>query len=323
MEQQSLRWGILGCGDVTEFKSGPAFSKVKGSELVAVMRRDTAKAEDYARRHHVPVCHSDAEKLIQDPSVDAVYIATPPASHMSLALAVAAAGKPCYVEKPMARTSQECETMVKAFDQAGRKLAVAYYRRSLPHFQYVKGLIDSGELGPVRQLEYAYRSGAMCDGKNFLDWRFDPEVSGGGLFWDLGSHALDLFDYWLGPLEQISGHALNITKRTEVEESVSMIAVAQENISFSASWNFMSQQSRDEVEITFERGRVQCSVFGASLVKIHYWNGEMAEKSFELPENIQTNLIQNVTDYFCGRVEPLSTGESALRTNRVIDTVAK
>ncbi len=318
----SIRWGIIGCGDVTEVKSGPAFQKVAHASLGAVMRRDAAKAEDYARRHQVPVWYSDADQLIQDPNIDAIYIATPPASHLSLALAVAAAGKPCYVEKPMARTAQECETMVEAFQAAGQKLAVAYYRRALPHFQFVQQMIESGELGPLRKLEYTYRNGVMCDEKNLTAWRFDPELAGGGLFWDLGSHALDLFDYWLGPLEEISGHALNITKRTRVEESVSMLAVARENISFAASWNFMSKASRDEVEITFERGKVHCSIFGPPVVKIHRRGGEVEERSFDLPENIQLNLIQNVNDYFCDRAEPLSTGESALRTNRVIDAVA-
>src|SRR5688500_4072884 len=103
-----IRWGIIGCGDVTEVKSGPGFQKARGSALVAVMRRDRAKAEDFARRHGVPRAYTDAEALIADPDVDAVYIATPPSSHRALALQVAAARKPCLVEKPMAMTHDEC-----------------------------------------------------------------------------------------------------------------------------------------------------------------------------------------------------------------------
>src|SRR5438045_5708661 len=104
----TVRWGIIGCGKVTEVKSGPAFQKAEGSALVAVMRRNGALAADYARRHGVPRWYDDAAALIADPEVDAVYIGTPPGAHESLALAVCAAGKPAYVEKPMARTLSEC-----------------------------------------------------------------------------------------------------------------------------------------------------------------------------------------------------------------------
>ena len=79
----AVKWGIIGCGDVTEVKSGPAFNKVKNSSLVAVMRRDGEKARDYAHRHNVPKWYSDAEALINDPDVNAVYVATPPSSHVS------------------------------------------------------------------------------------------------------------------------------------------------------------------------------------------------------------------------------------------------
>ncbi|RYY65433.1 MAG: Gfo/Idh/MocA family oxidoreductase, partial [Chitinophagaceae bacterium] len=100
----TIRWGIIGCGDVTEHKSGPAFNKVANSRLIAVMRRDAAKAKDYAERHGVPKYYSEAQLLIEDPDIDAIYIATPPDSHERYALAAIAAGKPVYVEKPMALT---------------------------------------------------------------------------------------------------------------------------------------------------------------------------------------------------------------------------
>src|SRR5450432_1142641 len=114
-----VRWGMIGCGDVTEKKSGPAFAKVPGSSLVAVMRRNGPAAADYARRHGVPRWYDDAAKLIHDPEVDAVYIATPPDTHASYTEAVAQARKPVYVEKPMARTLAECEAMNAACEKAG------------------------------------------------------------------------------------------------------------------------------------------------------------------------------------------------------------
>jgi predicted dehydrogenase len=123
----TIRWGIIGCGDVTEVKSGPGFQLATNSQLVAVMRRNGELAADYARRHHVPRWYDDADRLIADPEVDAVYIATPPAFHKPYTLAAAKAGKPVYVEKPMAMNAEECRDMVDACAQAGVPLFVAYY----------------------------------------------------------------------------------------------------------------------------------------------------------------------------------------------------
>src|SRR4051794_17664664 len=179
---QEIRWGIIGCGDVTEVKSGPAFQNASGSKLVAVMRRDAAKAEDYARRHNVPRWYSDADKLINDPKVNAVYVATPPGSHLEFALRVAAAGKPCYVEKPMARSYVECAKMIEAFERVRLPLFVAYYRRMLPRFLKAKELIDAGQLGQVTSCRYRFNRTPRADGP--AAWRTNAELAGAG-------HALD------------------------------------------------------------------------------------------------------------------------------------
>ena len=126
-----IRWGILGCGDVTEIKSGPALRKIPGSTLTAVMRRDADKARDYARRHGVPRWYGNAGDLVADPEVDAVYVASPPGAHLELGRLAAQAGKPCYVEKPMGASSSVAQGLIAAFAQSGRPLFPAYYRRGL------------------------------------------------------------------------------------------------------------------------------------------------------------------------------------------------
>lgn len=320
---QTIRWGILGCGDVTELKSGPAFNKVPGSELIAVMRRDADAAADYAQRHGVPKWYADANDLIQDPDVDAVYIATPPSSHMELALAVAAAGKPCYVEKPMACSSVDCEKMVAAFETANCPLFVAYYRRSHPHFQRVQAIIDTGELGALHQLTYDYSSGGMLEGSDLSGWRYQPDISGGGLFWDLGSHALDLFDYWTGPFQRVQGQVINLTGRTKVEEMAQLTAQSPSGVGVSATWNFMSTERTDVVTLRFEAGVLRCSIFGAPILEIVDSNGVARVESFELPENTQYHLIANTVAAMRGEADAWSTGASALRTNQVMDVVAQ
>src|SRR5688572_4404129 len=193
INRDTIRWGIIGCGDMTEVKSGPGFRLAERSELVAVMRRDGAKAANYAKRHDVPRWYDDADKLIRDPEVDAVYVATPPGSHLEYALRVAAAGKPCYMEKPMARSAAECQQMVDAFARAGQPLFVAYYRRGLPRFRKILELIESGRLGRLHAVSHVYQGRAQAPQPGGpkvprAGWRESVEESGGGLFLDLGSH---------------------------------------------------------------------------------------------------------------------------------------
>ena len=148
----NVRWGIIGCGDVTEVKSGPAFQKTPHSELIAVMRRNGDKAADYARRHHVPKWYDDADKLISDPDVNAVYVATPPDSHAEYAIKAMQAGKPVYVEKPMAMNAAECHNMIETSRQTGMPLFVAYYRRAQPYFVKIKQIIDLPAIGEIKMI---------------------------------------------------------------------------------------------------------------------------------------------------------------------------
>ena len=132
---EEIRWGILGCGDVCEVKSGPAFNKTAHSSLIAVMRRDEEKVRDFARRHQVPKYYTDASALINDKDVNAIYIATPPAYHEAYAIEVMRAGKPLYIEKPVSMNSESCERMIEAARESGVKVSVAHYRRGLPVFK--------------------------------------------------------------------------------------------------------------------------------------------------------------------------------------------
>src|SRR5579862_2423616 len=134
---KDIKWGIIGCGNVTEKKSGQAYNKAPNSKLVAVMRRDAAKAADYAARHHVGKWYSEAEKLLNDTEVNAVSIATPPAFHLEYAIAALKKGLNVYVEKPVTRTAQEAQAMADAVNKNNGKLTVAIYRRPCRLFYFV------------------------------------------------------------------------------------------------------------------------------------------------------------------------------------------
>lgn len=316
-------WGIIGCGDVTEVKSGPALQQATDSSLVAVMRRDAAKAADYARRHGVPRWYDDARALIEDPGVDIVYVATPPSTHAQYAIAALRAGKPVYVEKPMARTSDECEAMLAASRAAGLPLFVAYYRRALPRFLKVRELLLAGAIGEPRRvrtvlhrvLDPAWGSAPE------LPWRVRPEVSGGGLFVDLGSHTLDLLDFLLGPLEAVDGQARSVSGAYPAEDQVRM-RFACGGVAGDGEWDFCSDARRDLVEIEGDAGRLRFASFDEQPVVLENAAGR---RRFDIahPPHIQRPLVETVLAQLRGQGACPSTGESALRTSRVIDAVLR
>jgi 1,5-anhydro-D-fructose reductase (1,5-anhydro-D-mannitol-forming) len=317
-----IRWGIIGCGDVCEVKSGPAFQKANGSALVAVMRRDAAKAADYAKRHGVPRWYDDADQLISDPEVDAVYIATPPGEHEHYALRVAEAGKPCYVEKPMARSYAECSRMNAAFAAKGKPLFVAYYRRRLPRFVRAKQLIDSGRLGVVTGCNY--RMSRFFWPSPPDQWRLSAKQSGGGIFLDLGSHTLDVLDYLLGAFVEYGGSAHG-TGATDVEDSVALHFLTERGVIGTASWNFAGSSAEDLIEIVGTEGRLSMTTFGNEPLRLvreeqREEDSSSAETFSEPnPSHVHQPLVQTMVDDLLGQGKCVSTGESAARTARVMD----
>lgn len=312
-----VRWGIIGCGDVTEVKSGPGFQKAAGSQLVAVMRRDVAKAADYAHRHGVARWYADAAALIDDPEVDAVYVATPPDTHAHYALKVAAAGKPAYVEKPMARNATECDRMVAAFAEAKLPLFVAYYRRRLPRFLLIEELLRDGRLGKLTGAHYRFAAPYHLASDS---WRVNATSAGGGHFLDIGSHVLDLIDYLLGPLENVKGRAANLLGNYAVEDAVALSFDVAGGVHGVATWNFTSAARDDTLRITGTEGEVTCSVLGNDSVRLETTNGvEVIERPN--PPHVAQPLIQSIVDDLLGRGRCPSTGESARRTSAVMDAV--
>ncbi len=314
----TIRWGIIGCGDVAEVKSGPGFQKARGSELVAVMRRDRAKAEDFARRHGVPRVHSTPDELIADPQVDAVYIATPPGTHCELASLVAAAGKPCLVEKPMAASYAECVRMLDVFARASAPLWVAYYRRALPRFLMIRDLLRSGTMGRVTSVQVELRE-PLTSGDAARAWRFDRSVAGGGLFFDKGSHAIDLLDFLVGPVEHAAGAAINTGGAYEVEDVTAATFRLPGNVLLGTGlWNFNAGVSSDTLVLTTTAGEIRTSVFADVDVVVDRGGSQTAHE-VRNPPHVHQPLIQTIVDELCGRGACESTGASGARASRVLE----
>ena len=296
---EEIRWGILGCGDVCEIKSGPAFNKIEHSSLTAVMRRDEEKVRDFARRHQVAKYYTDADALINDKDVNAVYIATPPAYHEAYAIEVMKTGKPLYIEKPVSINSESCRRMMQAARESGVKVSVAHYRRGLPVFKKIRSLLQSQIIGtPSLILSNTLQApGKKVSATGY--WRTDPDISGGGLFFDLAPHQLDIF-YWLfgKPLE-VRGSSLNQKNAYRAPDLTNVEAVFENDIYLHAIWAFnVSEASAMEAtEIIGDKGKIRFSFFRASEIEVITADG--SEKiSMEYPVNIQQPMISEVVRYF-------------------------
>jgi 1,5-anhydro-D-fructose reductase (1,5-anhydro-D-mannitol-forming) len=322
----ALRWGIIGCGDVCEIKSGPALYEARGSELAVVMRRSADKAADFARRHGVARFTTNAEEVIGDPGVDIVYVATPPGEHERYALLVAQANKPCYVEKPMARSGAECRRMIEAFERARQPLFVAYYRRALPRFAKVRELLESQALGRLLTVSHVYqgrknpKAAAASAG-----WREDVAQSGGGLFVDLGSHVVDVLDHLLGPLLDVNGQAARLSdapgaRRGLAEDTVVMSFRTTSGALGTGRYQFHTAGSVDRLELVGTRGALALSVFGREPLELTIGDArELIE--VEQPEHVHQPLVQTIVDELAGQGRCPSTGQSAERASLVIDRV--
>lgn len=325
MKMDKVRWGIIGCGDVTEVKSGPAFQKINHSELVAVMRRTGELAEDYAKRHAVPKWYDNADELINDPEVNAIYIATPPGSHKEYTIKAAKAGKPVYVEKPMARNYEECQEMIAACKEAGVPLYVAYYRRAQERFLKIKELLKNGAIGEVRfvlSTQYQKASGDVLDPQN-LPWRVQPELAGGGLFFDLASHTFDLLDFLLGPITTVQGLAANQAGYYHAEDIVTGTYRFESGIHGVGNWCFTAFEDVDINEIVGSKGKITFSTFGNDPIILTTASGT-EQWNFKRPQHVHQPLVETiVTDLITGSSQCPSSGVTGARTNWVMSEMVQ
>ncbi|WP_396635751.1 Gfo/Idh/MocA family protein [Maribacter sp. R77961] len=296
----TVKWGIIGCGDVAEVKSGPAFQKVKQSELIAVMRRDKSKAEDFAKRHNVPYHFNNADELLQRNDINAIYIATPPSTHLEYTLMALDAGKDVYLEKPMTLNFVEAKIIVETLKNTSSKLTVAHYRRKLPAFVKVKELLTEGAIGKVLsadiQILQPKESNIIADTED--NWRLNPEVSGGGYFYDIAPHQIDLMFYYFGAIKAAFGFSSADNEIVLVDDIVNGIISFENGVQFRGIWNFIASEhnQKDECVIYGANGSVQFSFYGEEVILKN--KDGIQVFPFKNPKHVQQPMIAAAVDYF-------------------------
>lgn len=318
-----LRWGIIGCGAVCEVKSGPAFSRIQHSSLRAVMRRDAAKAADYAKRHHVPRFYTDARQLIDDPEINAIYVATPPAQHEEFAIRAMAAGKPVYVEKPLALDAASAARMREASSRYQVPAVGAYYRRALPLFNHVKSLLLRNEIGKIKLIAIATLRSKIRNSSTQAqdDWRVNPALSGGGLFHDLAPHQLDLMCWFFGEPLWTNGKSFNQDKVGPAPDVTTLDAVFPSDILLRGTWAFHVHESaaRESCEIIGDQGKLVFSFFPGVTLEI-VKGADKQVIGFANPATIQQPMIEKVVACFRGEGENPCSIEEAFVSMKMLDS---
>ncbi len=317
-----IKWGIIGCGNVTEVKSGPAYKLVDGFDVTAVMRRDLDKLKDYAKRHKIEKYYTDADALINDPEIDAIYIATPPDSHLYYALKVAEAGKPCCIEKPLAPSYEDSLKVEQAFTENNIPLFVAYYRRSLPRFEQIRDWLKDEEIGTIRHINWQLTKAPNdMDLSKAYNWRTDPSIAPGGYFDDLASHGLDLIIHLLGDIKEVQGMSTNQQGLYGAKDAITACWLHETGITGSGSWNFGHHERQDRLEILGSKGKISCAVFAEEPLVLETLDKKQ-ELFIENPPNIQLYHVENMKKQLIEKnfAHP-SNGKTATHTSWVMDKI--
>ena len=322
---KQIKWGFIGCGEVTEKKSGPAFNEVEGSQVVAVMSRSENKARSYAERHHIRKWYTDAQELIDDPDVNAIYIATPPSSHATFAIMAMRAGKPVYIEKPLAASYNDCIRINRISEQTGVPCFVAYYRRYLPYFQKVKEIIENGTIGKVINVQIRFSVPPRdLDYKNEkeLPWRLQPDIAGGGYFYDLAPHQIDLLQNIFGVITRAHGFPAHRAHLYKAEDTVSACFFFENGVTGSGSWCFVGHESAKEdcIEVIGDKGSLSFSVFTYEPIVLITSEGKQSI-TVPNPSYVQLPMIKHVIEHLQGIGHCDCTSISATPVNWVLDRV--
>ena len=313
---KTIRWGLIGCGDVARKRVAAALQETPGSQLVAVCQRDAAQLDVFADRFQVARRETDAAALMQDPEIDAVYLATPVAEHHPHTLAAAAAGKHVLVEKPMAIDVGQCDDMIAACREANVRLGVAYYRRFYPVLARIEQLLDEAAIGePLAIAAVTATPMAMAPGEEGY-WRAEAAASGGGALMDVGSHRIDAFPQLLGPIEEVKAFCATIDAPYQVEDTATLLFRFQNGVLGTLQCHFGCQDP-DEFTIQGTRGRLLVRPLNGGTLLIER-DGEQTVEHHPPAENYCIPLVADFLDAVGQQRPPRVTGELGRATNLIM-----
>lgn len=312
-----IRWGIVGCGDIVRKRVADAIQRQPDSQLLAACRRDQEKLNAFCQSRQIPRVYSDAYDLINDPDIDAVYLATPVSLHCEHAIAAARQGKHVLVEKPMAMSNIQCEAMVEAARKRNIKLGVAYYRRCYPSIARITALLETGQLGRPFAASAVVSNGFGRSPASSQGWRGDPNIAGGGALMDIGSHRIDLFVKLFGDVESVRSCCDRLDATYGTENSSSVICKFTNGVQATLQCFFGPQPSLDQFRVVGFNGHIDIENLNADQMTITTAAGRCVE-SHAPDANLHAPLIQDFVEAMRDDRRPICDGSEGMITNQII-----
>lgn len=308
MTSSKVRWGLIGCGDISRKRVAPALRDTHLCELVAVARARAELAESFAREFGAPRWYSDWRELPSDPDVDAVYVATPVHLHAEQTIAAAEAGKHVLCEKPMALNVAECDRMIAACRANNVKLGVAYYRHFYPAVRRVKELVNSGELGVpvvVQINAFEWFNPAASDPRA---WLINKSASGGGPMFDFGCHRIEVLLDIFGDVRDVKATLANAFFDREVEDVATAVFQFERGTCGTLTVTHAAREPQDTFDLYCSDGSIHIPVLNEGTMRVLTSDGERIE-THPNARNIHQPLIEDFAAALLEDREPLVNGE--------------
>lgn len=307
-----LNWIVVGIGDITIRRVIPAIQTESRSKLYGIVTRDAAKAAPYPNVR----LWSSLDEALADPSVHAVYVATPVFLHAAQTIQSLKAGKHVICEKPMAMNELEAREMVHAAEKSGKTFGVAYYRRCYPKIQRAKQLIEQGAIGKPVIAELANHM--WFDGSGNRGWLFDPAKAGGGPLFDIASHRIDVLNYLFGQPVRVKAQLSNVVHHYPVEDNATVMIDYKSGVRGVVDVRWHSKVHRDECRIRGTEGEIEMSPLNRP--DLIYPGGK---ESLPVHPNLHYPMIENFVDAVLENKPLLSSGASAYFTDWVTEQAKK
>jgi predicted dehydrogenase len=313
-----IRWGLIGCGDVATKRVAQAIQQAPASQLVAACRRTPYKLAAFCRQFQVPRAYIDAQELLEDDEIDAVYLATPVHEHLPHTLVAAAHGKHVLVEKPMALSVAQCDAMIAACRQANVRLGVAYYRRFYPLVARMQQIIQAGQIGSPLAISAVTATPFAIQPREDGYWRALPELGGGGALMDIGSHRIDIFRHFFGEIVQVQAMQDTLAAEYQVEDSFVALFRFAQGLLGTLQCHFGSTGDPDELAITGTKGRLVARPLNGDTL---LWesSGKLRKETHAPPKNLCGPMVADFVAAVREQRAPLVNGEVGRATNAVME----
>ena len=315
-----LKWGLIGCGDISKSRVASALCDLNNCDLVAVNRKNYELAESFAREFGARKWYKDWQELIADPEIDAVYIATPVNLHAEQTIAAAKAGKHILCEKPMAMNADECDTMIRAAQENNVKLGVAYYRHFYPVVNRMKELLNSQEIGKVVMMQINSSMQFNPLPGQPRDWLIKKEQSGGGPMMDFGCHRIEVMLNLLGPIKQVKSLVNTLYFERNVEDTATTLFEFDNGAHGFLSAVHSAFEPKDTVEIYGARGSLYVERLNEGTLRVVTKEAERIE-SLPPHRNVHQPHIDDFTQAVLENRTPLVDAQQGKDVTVVLDKI--